>query len=126
MLKEKKQLAESEVLYCMTHICKGYSQLVQKGFIHRDLKPENILISGQDLKICDFGFAKQIATQREVLSSIVGSPIYMSPQILKGQKYSSKCDVWSFGIIIFEVFLVLYSYFMAISHGTIIKVVLKL
>jgi serine/threonine protein kinase len=68
----------------MKQICKGYGQLVQKGVIHRDLKPENILISEQCLKICDFGFAKQIATQKEVLSSIVGSPIYMAPQILKG------------------------------------------
>lgn len=65
------------------------------------------MISGEELKIGDFGFAKQIATQKQFLTSVVGSPIYMAPQILRGEKYNSKCDVWSFGIIIFEVFMYL-------------------
>ena len=62
----------------------GFTQLVKKGVIHRDLKPQNIFISDKTLKIGDFGFAKDILTQKQLLTSIVGSPIYMAPQILKG------------------------------------------
>lgn len=102
VLAARKRLGEEQVLMCMRHICLGYSELVQKGIIHRDLKPENILIGAdQDLKIGDFGFAKQIASQKQLVISMVGSPIYMAPQILRGEKYNSKCDVWSFGIIVF-------------------------
>lgn len=53
------------------------------------------------LKICDFGFSKLTYTQKQLTASLVGSPAYMAPQILQGIKYSSKCDVWSFGIILY-------------------------
>lgn len=61
------------------------------------------MVSNGELKIGDFGFAKTINTQKQMLTSIVGSPIYMAPQILKGQKYNSKCDVWSLGVMVYEV-----------------------
>lgn len=59
------------------------------------------MIAESILKIGDFGFAKQINSQKQMLTSLVGSPIYMAPQILRGEKYNSKCDVWSLGIILF-------------------------
>lgn len=80
---------------------------METGITHRDLKPENILLSNNVVKLADFGLAKQIASQNETLTSIVGSPIYMAPQILQGQSYNSKCDVWSFGIMLFQVYRVL-------------------
>jgi serine/threonine protein kinase len=69
--------------------------------IHRDLKPANILIHHGVYKICDFGFAKYVDNVADILKSCVGSPLYMAPQILEKQRYSYKCDVWSFGIIYF-------------------------
>lgn len=89
----------------MRQFCHGYSELVCKGVIHRDLKPDNIMLAGNRIKIGDFGFSKEINTQKQFVTSIVGSPIYMAPQILMAEKYNSKCDVWSFGVIIFEVIL---------------------
>ena len=67
----------------------------------RDLKPENILMKELDLKLCDLGFAK--ASQGDFLDTIVGTPVYMAPQILTRQKYSYKCDVWSIGVLIYEM-----------------------
>ena len=103
IIKERKKLSEADSIGCIKQICMGFTELVKKGVIHRDLKPENILISENKLKIADFGFAKDILTQKQLMTSIVGSPIYMAPQILMAEKYTSKCDVWSLGIIFFQV-----------------------
>lgn len=82
------------------------------GIIHRDLKPHNILITynndtrGQSpptrhplIKVCDFGFAKI----SEINETMCGSPLYMSPEVLRGQKYTNSSDLWSFGIIMYQM-----------------------
>jgi serine/threonine-protein kinase ULK/ATG1 len=58
-----------------------------------------------EAKIADFGFSKMIECEMEeaLLKTYAGSPLYMSPQILKEQQYSSKCDVWSLGVIMYEI-----------------------
>jgi len=81
---------------------KGAKYLQTNGIIHRDLKPANILIKDGVCKISDFGFAKNTATNA-FLRSIVGTPLYMSPQLLKGIRYTSKSDLWSIGLIYYEM-----------------------
>lgn len=71
--------------------------------LFRDLKPENIVIEGDQLKITDFGFAKALASSRQMTRTVIGTPLYMSPQILEKQPYNSKCDVWSVGVIFYEL-----------------------
>jgi serine/threonine protein kinase len=71
--------------------------------ICRDLKPENILlestdINNFDLKITDFGFAC-FFEQKGGLDDVLGSPLYMAPEIVRQRKYDSKVDVWSIGVI---------------------------
>jgi serine/threonine-protein kinase ULK/ATG1 len=67
------------------------------------LKPANILISNGVCKISDFGLAKSFDYQDDstVMASLVGTPLYMSPQILKKGKYTTKSDVWSIGLIFY-------------------------
>jgi serine/threonine protein kinase len=55
------------------------------------------------VKIADFGFSKNNICQKMKVGSFVGSPLYMAPQILRGEPYSSKCDVWAFGLIFYEL-----------------------
>lgn len=75
--------------------------LYQQKIIHRDLKPANILSKGGQVKIADFGFAKSLSDN--CLNSTVGTPYYMAPQLLYGQPYSAKCDVYSLGVIFYEM-----------------------
>ena len=64
--------------------------LLKNGIIHRGLKPENILVKGNQHKLADFGFARHVDNfQRQQLASLVGTPMYMSPQILNNEKYVS-------------------------------------
>lgn len=77
--------------------------MAKNNTIHRDLKPANILISNGLFKICDFGFSKVIKDPSVANKTCVGSPIYMAPQILDKKDYSAKCDIWSLGIIFYEL-----------------------
>lgn len=69
--------------------------------MHRDLKPENILIHEGVLKIADFGFSKKVELKKVVANTMVGTPLYMAIQILKNTPYSSKCDIWSLGLVFY-------------------------
>jgi len=73
--------------------------------MHRDLKPANILFNEGKVKIVDFGFAKIVsAVVKEVRmkQTFLGTPLYSAPQILDGEAYSFKCDIWSVGCLVFE------------------------
>lgn len=71
-------------LKILQQIQEGYYEVARLGYIHRDLKPANIFINNEIFKIGDFGFAKQIKnlTQQISRKSVIGSPLYMSPQLL--------------------------------------------
>jgi serine/threonine protein kinase len=83
-------------------IISGMKELRRHGFTHRDLKPENILIHNNSVKICDFGLT---VTCREgnKLIRYCGTPLYMSPQVILKKYYTSKADIWSLGIIFYEI-----------------------
>jgi serine/threonine protein kinase len=66
------------------------------------LKPANVMLCGSKAKIGDFGFAKKKYKTLKI-SSTVGTPLYMSPQILKSEPYTSKCDIWALGCIFYEM-----------------------
>jgi len=71
--------------------------------MHRDLKPDNILFHNNVLKLGDFGFCKNLKTADNMASTMLGSPIYMAPEVLKGEIYTSKADIWSLGVVLFEM-----------------------
>ncbi|CAD8045924.1 unnamed protein product [Paramecium primaurelia] len=103
-LKQYSFVNEKLALKIMTEILQGFIELIKFGIIHRDLKPANILIHQNTYKIADFGFAKIVDNfAQQLFYSQVGTPLYMSPQILKNEKYSTKCDVWSFGFLFYEI-----------------------
>ena len=99
------QLSIQESLRFIRDIVSGFRCLYAKCIVHRDLKPANLLLQKNRLKIADFGFSKLVdhSMDSQKILSQVGSPLYMSPQILRGESYSSKTDVWSLGIIWFQM-----------------------
>lgn len=70
------------------------------------MKPQNILISANGIvKLCDFGFARSMSTNTIVLTSIKGTPLYMAPELVQELPYNHTVDLWSLGVIIYELFV---------------------
>ena len=107
--------------------------LHKSNIIHRDLKPMNILMTKIDMsttkevvvKLADFGFARYFESKPQnssgfddMVSTICGSPIYMAPELLIDMKYNTKADLWSFGVIMYELLYGVnpYNYPKSIAH----------
>ena len=98
------EIDEETTKFIVKQIIEAIKYIMDNNIVHRDLKPHNILINKQtkQIKICDFGFAKEF--KDTLLSDTVcGSPLYMAPELLQNQKYNIKSDIWSIGIIMYEI-----------------------
>lgn len=85
----------------MVHVLKYCHD---KNIIHRDLKPENIILNTTgDIKLIDFGFARVFGENSNLASTFAGTHNYMSPEIIQGKKYSYASDIWSLGVILYEL-----------------------
>ena len=99
----KRPYNEDETKVIMKHILYALSYMHKMGYAHRDIKLENIMYENKDnysCKIIDFGFTTKFAPGTG-FNEILGSPLYMSPQVILGQSYTYKCDIWSTGIILY-------------------------
>lgn len=81
----------------------AFVALFKANILHRDIKPSNILFKEGVLKLADFGFCKELQQDNDLTQTMVGSPIYMAPEVLKGQPYDSRADIWSLGVILYEM-----------------------
>ena len=85
-------------------IASALAHMHKKRIMHRDLKPANIFIDNNgDLKVGDLGLSRQLSSQTFEAFSRVGTPLYMSPEVLQGKGYDWKSDVWSLGCIAYEL-----------------------
>jgi eukaryotic-like serine/threonine-protein kinase len=109
--KTLKQFIEEEpppikkVLEIAIQICEGLAVAHEKGIVHRDVKPENIIITlkGQ-AKITDFGLAKlKGATKLTKAGSTLGTAAYMSPEQARGEEVDQRSDIFSFGVVLYEM-----------------------
>eukprot|EP00736_Rhodelphis_marinus_P007719 Rmarinus@m.19156 len=105
-LRSHGPLSEDSALYFLKQLLSGLAFLRQNHFMHRDLKPQNLLLMGDKnrptLKLADFGFAREMQPDL-MAATICGSPLYMAPEILNGQRYDEKADLWSVGVILYEM-----------------------
>jgi serine/threonine-protein kinase len=93
------------LLLIILKISQGLKYIHQQGIVHRDIKPENILISKEgSIKLSDFGIAQTIQDASLTLSgSFIGTPCYMSPEQTRGEKLDARSDLFSLGVVIYEL-----------------------
>lgn len=102
LLKKNKRFDEKDITKFVYDIYKGLQYLASMNIIHRDLKIANIFLdSKNNAKIADLGFAVKSSALFKDMS--IGSPIYMSPEGLINHEYGPKTDVWSFGVLLYEL-----------------------
>lgn len=88
----------------MGQITSAVRYMHDQSISHRDLKLENLLIvdGGAKIKLCDFGFVKEVASQEELSKTFCGSKAYAAPEILRGRSYDPlKADIWAIGVILY-------------------------
>ena len=105
VLSSRPVLGEELALLIAHEICMGLEHAHEHGIVHRDVKPANIMITNDgQVKITDFGLAKlhQSQTQQTVASTLLGTPLYMSPEQAIGESVDQRSDLFSLGTICYE------------------------
>ncbi|RWR88929.1 Protein kinase domain-containing protein [Cinnamomum micranthum f. kanehirae] len=101
----RKKLAYKIVIQLALDLSRGLSYLHSRKIVHRDVKTENMLLDAhRTLKIADFGVARVEAQNPRDMTGETGTLGYMAPEVLDGKPYNRRCDVYSFGICLWEIY----------------------
>jgi serine/threonine-protein kinase len=114
ILDVEKRIPPERAVSVMLEVCGGVGAAHCQGIVHRDLKPENIMVlpakedrDREAVKVLDFGLAKPLNPMKEQLLTqpgvILGTPLYMSPEQYRGDVIDTRSDVYSLGVILYEV-----------------------
>lgn len=108
IIQDEGSLEEYTALDIAKQIARALSAAHRNGIIHRDIKPHNILISkdGRQVKVADFGIAKAVSSSTMTnMGSVIGSVHYISPEQAKGKHLTSNADLYSLGIVLYEMII---------------------
>ncbi|KAJ3226455.1 Serine/threonine-protein kinase 33 [Chytriomyces hyalinus] len=111
-IRSSKKCSDQDVRIIVRRISDAVGYLHAHGIVHRDIKPQNILLSTMDpldplnVKVSDFGLATWV-DKCTMMDNVVGTPLYMAPEIIQNLPYSAQCDIWSIGVM---TYLLLFGY----------------
>jgi serine/threonine-protein kinase len=103
-----RKLPFADVLRYSMQLCEAMAYAHSIGIVHRDIKPANLMLTKDDqVKVTDFGIAKMIeqadGTESTKIGAIIGTPLYMSPEQVKGEQVDHRADIYSMGIVFYEL-----------------------
>jgi serine/threonine protein kinase len=107
LMREVRPMPESDALRIVSQICDALDYLHRHDVVHRDLKPQNIMVCNDgSVRVMDFGIAKAAASRRLTFggfSPTMGTPDYMAPEQVKGQRGDERTDIYSLGAMLYEM-----------------------
>jgi serine/threonine-protein kinase len=107
ILNEERELPIERATNLVLQICDALDTMHKHGVVHRDLKPENIMVDDQDrIKLIDFGIAMKEDARRITfvdMSATLGTPDYIAPEQVKGQRGDQRSDIYSLGVMFYEM-----------------------
>lgn len=125
MLEDDRRLPEGVVRAVAAQLVGALHYLHSHRILHRDMKPQNILLTADGtVKLCDFGFARSLSAHTLVATSVKGTPLYMAPELVQERPYNHTVDLWSLGVILYELF-VGRPPFYATSIYTLVKQIVR-
>jgi serine/threonine-protein kinase len=102
---KRAQLTAPQVKHVIVNAANGLHHAHENGVFHRDVKPENIMLSPKTgvVKLMDFGIARIVESNMTATGSVLGTPVYMAPEQVTGKKVDARSDVFSLGVVLFEL-----------------------
>jgi NIMA (never in mitosis gene a)-related kinase len=96
-----------------------------RKILHRDLKSQNIFLTGRQklIKLGDFGIARVLKHTHENARTAIGTPYYLSPEICEGKAYNNKSDMWSLGIVLYEMCTLKCPFDASNLNGLVLKII---
>ena len=95
---------DEDVAYVAATLCDALNYLHERGLLHRDIKSDNVLWNNNGiLTLADFGFGADLTDGRRKRETVVGTPYWMAPEVIRGESYDEKADIWSLGILLLEL-----------------------
>lgn len=115
ILKSQGKLSVADAVYIMKEVCKALAVAHDAGLVHRDIKPDNIMLQRNEVKVTDFGLAKQMdggASEAEITmpGTIIGSPYFMAPELAEAVDIDSRTDLYSLGATVYYLITGKYPY----------------
>ena len=109
LLRREKRLSPPRVVWLATQVARALAEAHARGIVHRDVKPENVFIThagdeGDHAKVLDFGIARVLDVNDGLTETgLVGTPHYLAPEVLVGEKATPAADVYSLGVMLFQM-----------------------
>jgi eukaryotic-like serine/threonine-protein kinase len=123
VLRERKKIPLDETVQIIAQVCRALESAHAAGVVHRDLKPQNIMLDRKDrVYVMDFGIAHSLETPGMTQTgALMGTPEYMSPEQAKGMKVDARSDLFSCGIIFYEILTGISPYQADTAIATLLK-----
>ncbi len=105
LIRKIGQMSAGQVISIAVQVCEGMAEAHRLGVVHRDLKPQNIMVDEEgNVRIMDFGIARSV-TGKDITGAgvMIGTPEYMSPEQVEGKESDQRSDIYSFGVILYEM-----------------------